>query len=82
MGRYASVVNPFSQAGASETSEPAPPRFEPARPLNVKLPEGDRWVKPSDFAGPNAVMGRIRARFGAGVAAWREGLVEALSRLD
>ncbi len=31
---------------------------------------GPGWVKPSDFSGPTALAGRVRARFGAAVAAF------------
>ena len=56
-----------------------PPEASPVEPrrvsrrrvrLHVKLPEGERWVKPADFTGPTAVIGRVRARFGAAVAAF------------
>ena len=67
MGRYATVINPFSTGGQRSASA-VPPRFAPAMPLEVKLGEGDRWALPSDFEGPHAVLGRIRARFGAAVA--------------
>ena len=44
--------------------------FEAAKPMNMKLAKGERWVKPSDFTGSLAVVGRARARFGAAVAAF------------
>jgi tetratricopeptide (TPR) repeat protein len=70
MGKYATIVNPFPRP------EPVPDRpmaalnFEPARSLKVTLPAGDRWVSQADFTGPLAVIGRVRARFGAAVAAF------------
>ncbi len=45
-----------------------PLRFEAAKALDVKLGDGERWVKPSDFTGAHAVIGRIRARYGASVS--------------
>ena len=59
---------PVPQAQAPHRSARSPPRFDPAAPLQVTLPEGQRWVKEADFTGPLAVIGRARARFGAGVA--------------
>src|SRR5206468_2544064 len=47
-----------------------PPRFMPASEIRVALPEGDRWARNADFSGPNEVVRRARARFGAGVAAF------------
>jgi len=69
MGRYATAIDPFPRP------EPAveaaiPLNFEAARELQLKLPEGERWVKPSDFTGSLTVVGRARARFGAAVAAF------------
>jgi hypothetical protein len=32
------------------------------------MPGGHRWAKVEDFTGPHAVVGRVRARFGAAVA--------------
>ena len=46
------------------------PVSTPRVPLDVKLPEGDRWVKESDFTGSSSVAGRVRARFGAAVSAF------------
>jgi tetratricopeptide (TPR) repeat protein len=67
MGRYASVIDPFR--GKEETSEALVlPKFDSARALQVELPSGERWVKPADFTGRWAVIGRVRARFGAAVA--------------
>ena len=45
-----------------------PPKFEPARSLDVKLAVGDRWAAAQDYQGDQAVIGRVRARFGAAVA--------------
>ena len=71
MGRYANVVNPFpAQVPASEGNT-APPRIRRVLDrFNIRLADGDRWVKPSDFTGSQAVIGRARARFGAAVAAF------------
>jgi tetratricopeptide (TPR) repeat protein len=67
MGRYASVINPFPQPRPD--ADPAvAPRFEPAAPIRVKLPEGHRWARDEDFKGPLEVLKRARARFGAAVA--------------
>ena len=70
MGRYATVIDPFARKESSQGEAAIPPSFGMAQPLLVKLPEGDRWIKPSDFTGPNVVLSRIRDRFGAGVAAF------------
>jgi hypothetical protein len=67
MGRYASVINPISASRVVEVPG-LPPRFDPPEALKITLPEGDRWVKADDFVGPHAVIGRVRARFGAAVA--------------
>ncbi len=52
MGKYATVVNPFPRPepahGGRRRSRL---NFEAAQPLQVKLPQGERWVKPSDFTG-------------------------------
>ena len=45
MGRYGNIVNPFPSLGKAETSNVPAPRFEAARPLDVKLAEGERWAK-------------------------------------
>ena len=70
MGRYASVVDPFPRKAPEEQTPVKPLGLSPAHPLIVKLSEGERWVKPSDFTGPNAVIGRVRNRFGAAIAAF------------
>jgi tetratricopeptide (TPR) repeat protein len=53
-----------------DNEPPAVPHFESPVPLVVKLPDGCRWVAPADFTGDLAVIDRVRARFGAGVAAF------------
>jgi tetratricopeptide (TPR) repeat protein len=68
MGKYASVVNPFRRPEPSAESRAFPLNFDPARPIQITLPEGDRWVKASDFTGPLAIIGRVRSRLGAAVA--------------
>ena len=70
MGRYATIARPVPSEWGPPGRRPAPPDFAAAKPLQVKLTTGERWVKPSDFTGPIAVIGRIRARFGAAVAAF------------
>ena len=67
MGRYGLIISPVEPV--APTAAPAP-RFAPAAPFHVKLSEGDRWAAPEDFEGERAVIGRVRARFGAGVAAF------------
>src|SRR5262249_56777513 len=70
MGQYATVVNPFPQAESVQEAAVSPPNFQAAQAMDVKLSAGERWVKPSDFTGPRAVIGRVRARFGAAIAAF------------
>jgi tetratricopeptide (TPR) repeat protein len=70
MGKYASVINPFPQREQASDSAATPLNFEAAQPLQVKLAAGEQWVKPSDFTGSRTVTGRVRARFGAAVAAF------------
>jgi Flp pilus assembly protein TadD len=65
MGRYATVINPGPQHVPAAEAPPVPPRFEPARPIDVKLQQGDRWATADDFKGDRAVIGRVRARYGA-----------------
>ncbi|HEX8203956.1 MAG TPA: FG-GAP-like repeat-containing protein, partial [Isosphaeraceae bacterium] len=69
MGRYAQVVGPTLPRPASSNPGP-PPRFEDPAPIEVRLPEGRRWAMSEDFTGPQAVIGRVRDRFGATVAAF------------
>ncbi|MDX2037923.1 MAG: FG-GAP-like repeat-containing protein [Isosphaeraceae bacterium] len=70
MGKYAQVINPFAAAEArTPPPESAPPRFEEGRPLAVELAPGDRWASPEDFQGVLEPLGKLRARFGAAVAA-------------
>lgn len=66
-GRYARVIDPFPGPKVAE-GPVVPPRFDPPAPLDVRLAEGSRWVTSADFEGPLALLGRARARFGAGVA--------------
>jgi tetratricopeptide (TPR) repeat protein len=68
MGKYADVINPFPRIEEAAKTAPAPLKFEGAQPLRVTLPAGQRWVKPSDFDGAAAIIGRARARFGAPAA--------------
>jgi tetratricopeptide (TPR) repeat protein len=70
MGRYGNIVNPLPELGKAETSSVPGPRFEAARPLEVKLAEGERWAKFADFAGKAAVIGWARDRFGPGISAF------------
>ncbi|MDR3633477.1 MAG: CRTAC1 family protein [Isosphaeraceae bacterium] len=71
MGRYARIINP-PQSARKEPDPTPPPRFETLTALKVKLAEGCRWVKESDFSegkgSPLDLIGRARARFGAAVA--------------
>jgi len=79
MGKYATIVNPFRRPDAAAESKAFPVNFDAARPIQITLPQGDRWVKASDFTGPLAVFGRVRSRFGAAVAAFdadRDGLLD------
>jgi tetratricopeptide (TPR) repeat protein len=68
MGKYASVLNPFKASEPAVDSSAPPPHFDVAQPLRVTLGEGERWAGPEDFKGAQSVLGRVRARFGAGVA--------------
>lgn len=68
MGRYAKVINPVNRQPAGAEAAAVPPKFEPARPLEVTLQKGDRWAKAEDFQGERAVIARARARFGAAAA--------------
>ena len=70
MGRYANVFNPFPSLETTEVERAAAPGFGAAAPLDVKLPAGHRWVKESDFTGSFSIVGRVRIRFGAAVAAF------------
>jgi tetratricopeptide (TPR) repeat protein len=68
MGRYATVIGPVPARSPASESPPVPPRFDPARPLDVTLQKGDRWASLDDFNGDRAVLGRARARYGAAAA--------------
>jgi tetratricopeptide (TPR) repeat protein len=68
MGPYAKVMDPFSGRRENRAGDARQPRFEVPKPLQVTLPTGHRWAQLADFAGPLAVLGRIRDRFGAAVA--------------
>ncbi len=70
MGRYGNIVNPLPELGKAEKEEIPGPRFEAARPLDVKLAEGERWVKFADFTGKAGVTGWARGRFGPGISAF------------
>lgn len=69
MGKYATVIDPFTKAPIAK-EKAVPPKFDPPKPLDVALADGERWAKESDFAGKLAPLGRARARFGAAVAAF------------
>jgi len=69
-GKYERIVNPFPRPEPTVEASAVPLNFDGAKPINVKLAQGERWVKPSDFTGSLAVVGRARARFGAAVAAF------------
>jgi tetratricopeptide (TPR) repeat protein len=76
MGRYARVIDPFPRPKAPEKVAPTP-RFDSLNEILVALPTGHRWAKESDFTGSLEVIGRVRARFGQGVAVFdfdRDGL--------
>ncbi len=70
MGRYGTIVNPLPELGKVETSEVPGPRFEAARPLDVKLAEGERWANYADLRGKAEVTGWARGRFGPGISAF------------
>ena len=71
MGKYATVVNPFPRPEPTAERRPRPAEVRGRRSRSTSSsPTGERWVKPSDFTGPLAVIGRVRARFGAAVAAF------------
>jgi len=70
MGKYATVLDPFPRAAPSPETKAPPLHFEAAKPLEIKLQEGERWVRPADFSGAQAVIGRARGRFGAAIAAF------------
>ncbi len=69
MGKYGSIIDPFPRAKQPKAVAPRP-QFDAARSLGVQLAPGHRWASSADFSGPLAVVGRARARFGAGVAAF------------
>jgi tetratricopeptide (TPR) repeat protein len=70
MGPYANIITAFPRLESAEESSGPAPGFEGARAVDVKLADGERWVKPADFTGEAALLGRVRARFGAAVAAF------------
>lgn len=67
MGKYARIVSPFP-APADPADAFKSPRFGEPTPIAITLPDGHRWTTPEDFQGSQAVIGRVRARMGAGVA--------------
>ena len=66
-GKYAQVINPFYRLDATKPKA-ALPRFDLPTASKVSPAKGERWVSPEDFKGSNAVIGRVRNRFGATVA--------------
>ena len=68
MGKYATVIGPLPRPVAVAESDAIPPKFEPARALDVKLAAGDRWATAQDYQGDQAVSAWVRARFRAAVA--------------
>ena len=84
MGKYATVIDPFSNP-RTRASDLIAPRFAGATRLEIDLPAGDRWAQAGDFTGPPesplAIVGRARDRFGASVATFdadRDGLLDIL----
>lgn len=67
MGKYARIINPFPRP-APPVAPPPAPKFAPVDAANWSLSPGDRWATAADYAGRHAAIGRVRARFGAGVA--------------
>ena len=69
MGRYATLIDPFSR---DKSPRPAglPPRFDEAKSIEVELPPGHHWAASHDLTGPSEILGRARARFGQAVAAF------------
>jgi tetratricopeptide (TPR) repeat protein len=67
MGKYATVITPFPRPAPTDDSAAIPPRFEPARPLTVKLAGDEHWTGADDFKGDQALIRRVRERFGAAV---------------
>jgi tetratricopeptide (TPR) repeat protein len=70
MGRYANVVSPFPRLEPAPDSEAVPLRFAAPHSLDVKLGNGERWVKASDFTNSLGVLAKVRERFGAAAAAF------------
>ncbi len=68
-GRYARAIDP-APTPPDPGKAALPPRFDPPRPIAVKLADGDRWARRSDFTGKLAVVGRVRDRFGAAASAF------------
>ena len=70
MGRHGLIVSPPARDERNASATAPPPRFAPAEAFHVKLADGDRWAAPGDFQGERALIGRVRSKFGAGVAAF------------
>ncbi len=70
MGRYAMVVDPFVKTTTPTGTPLIPPRFAAASALEIPLAAGEHWSRPEDFRDAAAVVGRIRARFGAAITAF------------
>ena len=49
--KYATVISPLPRPDAVVESDAIPPKFEQARPLDVKLAAGDRWAAAQDYQG-------------------------------
>ena len=69
-GRHALIIDPFGVAKPSKEPLAPSPKFEPPKPIDVKLGAGETWAKGEDFQGGLEVVGRARARFGAGSIAF------------
>ena len=69
MGRYGTILNPFPPLTAAEASNAPEPRFEAARPLEVKLGDGERLASRL-ISRANLPWPAGFARIGAAVAAF------------